>query len=170
MNANSFRLSRARMLVVFTVIIMGVFILRLFYLQVIRHSHYVEIAMSEQMKQWVIPAKRGEIYALDGGEPVKLVLNQTVYTVFADPMIVDEPDKVIETIKKVAGGSARSNLEELLAKKDSRYQILATNVTRRQAELIKEEGLVGVGFQEGSRRVYPEGQLAAQVLGFVDAE
>jgi stage V sporulation protein D (sporulation-specific penicillin-binding protein) len=170
MNANSFRLSRARMLVVFTVIIMGVFILRLFYLQVIRHSHYVEIAMSEQMKQLVIPAKRGEIYALDGGEPVKLVLNQTVYTVFADPMIVDEPDKVIETIKKVAGGSARSNLEELLAKKDSRYQILATNVTRRQAELIKEEGLVGVGFQEGSRRVYPEGQLAAQVLGFVDAE
>lgn len=154
----------------FTLLIMAVFIIRLFYLQIIRHSYYVQMASSEQLKQLIIPAKRGEIYGLDNGKPVKLVLNQTVYTVFADPKIVEEPSKIIEMIEKVAGGNARPNLPDLLAKKESRYQILATNVTRQQAELMKEYDLVGVGFQEGTRRVYPEGALAGQVLGFVDTE
>ena len=134
------------------------------------HSHYVDLATSEQFKQRIIPAKRGEIYAINNGEPVKLVLNQTVYTVFADPKIIENPGQIIETIEKVAGGNARSSLSDLLTKKESRYQILATNVTRQQAEMIKEQDLIGIGFQEGTRRVYPEGQLAAQVLGFVDTE
>ena len=43
---------------------------------------------------------------------------------------------VIEVIKKVAGGNARSNLSELLNLKDTRYQILATLISRTQAELI----------------------------------
>ncbi len=158
------------MLVLLTLVVMAVFIVRLFYLQVIMHSHYVELASSEQFKQRVIPAKRGEIYALNNGVPVKLVLNQTVYTVFADPKIIEDPRQIIETIEKVAGGNARANLSDLLAKKESRYQIMATSVTRQQAEMIKEQDLVGVGFQEGTRRVYPEGQMAAQVLGFVDTE
>lgn len=168
MNLLFHRSSRASWLAIITLTIVAVFIVRLFYLQVIRHSHYVSLARSEQEKQLVIPAKRGEIYALDHGKPVRLVLNQTVYTVFADPKIVTEPEMIIETVEKVAGGSARPDLASLLAKKESRYQILATNVTRKQAELIKEADLAGVGFQEGTRRVYPEGQLASQVLGFVD--
>lgn len=162
--------SRADLLVMLTILIMAVFVFRLFYLQVVRHSYYVELANSEQFKQRIIPAKRGEIYASNNGMPVKLVLNQTVYTVFADPKIIDDPHLIVETIEKIAGGSARSNLSELLNKKESRYQILATNVTRAQAEMIKDADLAGVGFQEATRRVYPEGQLAAHVLGFVDSD
>lgn len=144
--------------------------MRLFYLQVIQHEYYVAQANKEQMKQLVIPAKRGEIYALDSGKPVKIVLNENVYTVFADPKMVDEPSKIIETVRRVAGGNARANLDELLNKKDSRYQILATKVSRKQAEMMKEAELKGLGFQQVSQRVYPEGQLAAQTLGFVDSE
>lgn len=153
-----------------TLAIMAVFVVRLFYLQVIKHDYYTGLARQEQLKQLTIPAKRGEIYALDGANPVKMVLNETVYTVFADPKVVETPDKVVETVRRVAGGNARSNLNELLAKKESRYQILATKVTRKQAELIKKEHLKGLGFQEGTQRVYPEGQLAAQTLGFVNGE
>lgn len=162
--------TRADVLVLLTLAVMAVFIVRLFYLQVLQHSYYVDLAASEQLKQRVIPAKRGEIYALDKGLPVKLVLNQAVYTVYADPKVVDEPERIIATIKDIAGGNMRPNLEDLLAKKESRYQILATHVTREQAEMIKEENLFGIGFQETTRRVYPEGRLAAQVLGFVDTE
>ena len=162
--------SRTRMLAILTLVIMAVFIVRLFYLQVIRHDYYVGLAKEEQMKQLVIPAKRGEIYALDGATPVKMVLNETVYTVFADPKVVDAPDKIIDTLRRVAGGNTRSGLEGMLAKKESRYQILATKVTRKQAEMIKKEHLKGIGFQEGTQRVYPEGQLAAQTLGFVNGE
>lgn len=162
--------SQASILAILTLVIMAIFVIRLFYLQVIRHDYYLGLAQQEQTKQLTIPAKRGEIYAFDGSKPVKVVLNETVYTVFADPKVVEKPGEIIEAIRKVAGGNARDNLEALLDKKESRYQILATKVSRKQAEMLKEKQLKGLGFQEQTQRVYPEGQLAAQTLGFVDAE
>ena len=162
--------SRSKILAILTLGIMAVFVMRLFYLQVIQHEYYVAQANKEQMKQLIIPAKRGEIYALDSGKPVKIVLNENVYTVFADPKVVEEPQKIVDTVRRIAGGNARAGFEELLSKKDSRYQILATKVSRKQAEMMKEADLKGLGFQQVSQRVYPEGQLAAQTLGFVDAE
>jgi cell division protein FtsI (penicillin-binding protein 3) len=162
--------SRSYQLAILIVIIMAVFVVRLFYLQVIKHGYYVGLANNEQLKQLVIPAKRGEIYAMDGSSPVPVVLNETVYTVFADPKVITTSKEIIDTIQRVAGGNARPDLEGLLAKKESRYQILATKVTRKQAELMKDANLKGIGFQEESQRVYPEGQLAAQTLGFVNSE
>lgn len=159
---------RAKILAVVVLAIMAIFVVRLFYLQIIRHDHYVALASEEQLKQRVLPAKRGEIYAYDNGQPVKVVLNETVYTVFADPKVVTEKEKMMEIVRKIAGGNARSNMSESLDKKETRYQILATKVTRKQAELMKKENLAGLGFQEETQRVYPEGQLAAQTLGFVD--
>lgn len=170
MNIHVPRLSRPQLLAVMTLVTMAVFIVRLFYMQVIQHSFYVAQAKQEQLKQLVIPAKRGEIYALDQGKPVSLVLNETVYTVFADPKIIADPNKVIDVIQRIAGGNARPNLPGLFTNKNSRYQVLATKVSRKQAELIKQENLKGVGFQAVTQRVYPEGQLAAQTLGFVDSQ
>lgn len=150
--------------------IMIIFIGRLFYLQVVRHDHYVALADNEQLKSLSIPAKRGLIYALDRGNPVPLVMNQPVYTVFADPQIITDEEAVEVAVKEVAGGNARGGFENLLNKKDSRYQVLATKLSRTQADKLKEKRLVGVGFHEQTQRVYPEGRLAGQILGFVNAE
>lgn len=150
--------------------VMAIFVVRLFYLQVIRHDFYVAAAKEEQQRQLVLPAQRGEIYTMDGDTPTKLVMNETVYTVFADPKIITKTQPVIAAIQEVAGGNARPNLEALLAKKESRYQILATKVSVKQAAMLKERRLSGIGFQRETQRVYPEGQLAAQTLGFVDFE
>lgn len=160
--------SRPRTLAILVIAIMAVFALRLFYLQVIQHDYYVSLANKEQLKQLIIPAQRGEIYAMDGTKPAKVVLNETVYTAFVDPKVVTEPQKIIDVIHRVAGGNARPDLDKLLARTETRYQIVATKVTRKQAELMKRENLKGLGFQQVSQRVYPEGQLAAQTLGFVD--
>lgn len=149
---------------------MAVFVVRLFYLQIIKHNDYVAQAAAEQIKPLTIPAKRGLIYAMDGSSPVPLVINQTVYTMFADPSTVTDESKVLSVIRQVAGGNLRSNPEDLLNRKDSRYQILGTKLTRQQAEMIKSKNLTGIGFQEESQRVYPESSLAAQTLGFVNAE
>jgi cell division protein FtsI (penicillin-binding protein 3) len=162
--------SRPRTLAILVLIIMAVFVVRLFYLQIIRNDFYMSAAKQEQQRQFVLPAARGEIYAMDAGKPVKIVMNETVYTVFADPKIIKESQPVIDVIQRIAGGNARANLDKLLAKKESRYQILATKVSLKQAEMIKDENLSGVGFQRETQRVYPEGQLAAQALGFVDFE
>ncbi|MEO7904183.1 MAG: hypothetical protein ABIR91_00145, partial [Candidatus Saccharimonadales bacterium] len=147
--------SRPSLLAIVIVSIMAIFVVRLFYLQIIRHEYYVTAANAEQLKQLVIPASRGEIYAMDGTEPVRLVMNETVYTVFADPKIIDDPQPIIDVIRRVAGGNARSGLNELLAKKESRYQIMATKVSVRQAEMIREAKISGIGFQRETQRVYP---------------
>jgi len=160
--------SRSRTLAVLVLGIMAIFVVRLFYLQIIQHGYYSGLADNEQIKRLTIPAKRGLIYALDGNKPVQLVMNETVYTVFADPQTTKDDSTIIDVIRRIAGGNARSDLQGLLGKKDSRYQILATKITRTQADKIKQEGLKGIGFQQESQRVYPEGSLAAQTLGFVD--
>ena len=78
--------SRAQALAYIVSAIMALFVVRLFYIQVIQHSYYQEQADSEQIKQFVLHAKRGEIYVMDGDTPAPLVLNETVYTVWADPI------------------------------------------------------------------------------------
>jgi len=162
--------SRSRILAAVIFSIMAVFVCRLFYLQVIRHDYYVGLAQEEQLSQFKIPASRGMIYAKDGDDPVQMVMNETVYTVFIDPVTVDDKAKVIDVMKKIAGGNVRTEFEKSFERSDSRYQIIANKVTRVQADKIKAEGLHGVGFQEVSQRVYPEGQLAAQILGFVNSD
>lgn len=162
--------SRSRILAAAIFIIVAVFIVRLFYLQIIQHDHYVALANNEQVKRLEIPASRGLIYAKNGDEVVQLVMNEKVYTVFADPVTVKDADKIEKVLREVAGGNVRTNFQDLLDVPNSRYQILATSLTRVQADKIKQEGLLGIGFQEETRRVYPEGQLAGQVLGFVNNE
>lgn len=162
--------SRSRVLGGLLLMAMTIFVIRLFYLQIIMHDDYVAQATAEQVKPLTIPAKRGLIYALDGDTPVRLVMNQTVYTMFVDPATVTQPDKIADVARRVAGGNLRPNIEKLIALKDTRYQIIATKLTRQQAEMIKKEDLNGVGFQEMSQRVYPEGSLASQTLGFVNGE
>ncbi len=165
--------SRSRVLAAIVLGIAAIFVIRLFYLQVIQHGHYVELAQTEQVKAWTLPATRGEIYGLDGATPVKLVMNETVYTVFVDPAVIIESgkkDDIAKAMKEIAGGNVRPGFEDMLVKDGSRYQIIATRLTRTQAEKIKDKKFSGVAFQIGSQRVYPEGTLASQTLGFVNTE
>jgi len=161
--------SRAKKIAIVTLAVVAIFIARLFYIQVVQYEKYVAQADQEQVKQFTLHAKRGEIYAMDGSTPAKLVMNQTVYTVWADPTEVTDKSAVISALNSIAGGNVRDNFAQYLDMSHSRYQVLATKVTMQQAEMLKKKRLAGVGFDGVSQRVYPEGQLASQVLGFVDA-
>lgn len=162
--------SRIRLLAILCLAIMAVFVMRLFYLQVIEHGRYSTLADNEQIKRLTIPAQRGEIYMMDDGNPVKVVLNNTVYTVFVDPQFIDDKQAVVKAIREIAGGNTVENFAKLVDRTDTRYQIVARNVSRKQAELMKERNLKGIGFQAVSERVYPEAKLGGQVLGFVNYE
>lgn len=148
----------------------AIFVVRLFYLQIIQNDHYRDLALQEQMKRERIPAKRGEILFMNGTEPVKLVMNETVYTAFADPAIISDPEKTASVLREIAGGNTVKDFEKLLKLDKTRYQIVATKLTRLQADKIKEKKVRGIGFHAVSQRVYPEGVLAGQVLGFVNNE
>ena len=163
-------MSRTRILGVGLLVMVAIFVVRLFYIQVIKHDFYETEAYKSQVTKFTIQPKRGQVYAMDGHDTTPLVLNESVYTVFADPQEVKDPDKIARTMRRIAGGNVLSGFEENLTSSKLRYVVMARQVSRAQAELIKRENLSGVGLQEAHRRVYPEGQLGAQMLGFVDSE
>lgn len=150
---------------------LGLFVMRLFYLQIIQHDYYVSQAKNIQIQPLVIQPKRGQLYVKDGSELVPLVLNERVYTVFADPTDVKKPDDIKEKLKSIIGGELLPNIDTLLENNGKvRYRVLARNISQKQAELIKKEQLQGIGLQQTNRRLYPEGSLAAQTLGYLNTE
>lgn len=162
--------TRGRLLAYLLLVIVSIFVLRLFYLQVVRHDFYLAEADKTQVSKFTVQPERGAIYALNGETPVPLVLNKAVYTVFADPQEVTNRSSIEEAVRSVAGGDVIEDSFALLGDKELRYVPLARNISRTQAELLKKKDLDGIGFQETSARVYPEGSLAAQTLGFVNNE
>lgn len=160
---------RSRVLVFILLVFIGIFAVRLFTIQVVEHEYYKKLALSEQQAKFVLKAQRGEIYAKDGGAVAPLVLNEPVYTVYADPSQVTDAAGIQSTIASVASDKVVKDLRGLTDKKQQ-YLVLAREVTRDQARAIKDKKFAGVGETQTTQRVYPEGSLAAQLLGFVNAD
>lgn len=150
-------------------IVVGVITVRLFFVQILQHDEWVAKAESQHTVENTIVAKRGEIYMMDGDAEVAVVMNETVYTVIVDPMAVDE-EKAKAAIEKNAKGNMVAKWEDVFQDKTKRYFVVARNVPRASAKKIQEEEIYGIMFQENTKRVYPEGELASGLLGFVNAE
>lgn len=149
-------------------IVAGIFILRAFYLQVLRHDHYRKAALSSQLKEYEVPAERGVIEAHDGDQLVPIVLNQKLYTLFADPKYITNPDEAATKVAGIIGGNAADYSKLMQA--DNRYSILAKKLSREQQEQLDKLNIKGLGTREMSYRTYPQGTLAASLLGFVNDE
>ena len=69
---------------------LAIIVVRLFFIQIIEHDDWVLKASEKHTLLETIVANRGEIYMLDDGEPVPVVLNQTVYSIIIDPAVTDK--------------------------------------------------------------------------------
>lgn len=148
---------------------------RMYDLQIVSHQKYVDLAMSQQTMQNTIFAKRGEIYMMDGDNTTPVVMNEKVYTISVDPFLLRskggqelKEDEV--KIDQLVQGYAVNTWDKVFANEASRYAVIAKNVPYERAKQIKEAKITGVYAQGSTKRVYPEGDLAAQVLGFVNAD
>ena len=148
-------------------LVLVVFGARLFYIQVIQHNHYKNAALSDQLKQYQIPATRGLIEAYDGNNILPIVLNQKLYTLFADPPLIKQPDQAAAKVAAIIGGSA-SQYATQMRTKNTQYVVLAKKLSAEQQSKITALQLPGVGTQGQDFRTYPQGSLASQVLGFVN--
>ncbi len=153
------------------IFILAVFGIRLFYLQIIRYDHYKTAALHDQLREKLIPATRGIIEAHDGDNTVPIVLNQKLYTVFADPVDITtyktNTDKAAGTLASVLGGKF-DDYKRALSVKDTRYSVLQRKVSRAQRDKIMAFKYAGLYSEEQDYRTYPQGQLASQLLGFVN--
>lgn len=148
--------------------VLAVFVGRAFYVQVIRYDFYSKAALNDQLKQYEIPAARGGIKAYDGETIIPLVLNQKMYTAYADPSFIKDKDrsKVADSLASSLGGKSEEYADKMSDKK-RRYVILKKKVTKEQRDKLLAYEYPGVGAQEQPYRTYPQGSMAGQVLGFV---
>lgn len=162
-------MTRIRIWYACLLVVACVFVVRLFYLQVIRHNYYEQAALRGQLRQYEIQPERGKILVNNSLKPTPIVLNQTLYTLYVDPKFVKDSSRTAIELQKIIGGNA-SDHETRMKSTTSRYEILAKKLNKTQHEAIVALKLKGVGTQETNYRTYPQGQLAAQVLGFVNDE
>lgn len=162
-------LQRVHVIYYILLAVCALFVIRLFYLQVIRHDFYRKAALNYQLKEYQIPAERGAILAHNGSSISPLVLNETKYTLFADPVYIEDHEKAAAQIAEATGQNV-SEIVELLKTPDTRYVVLAKKLDKQIAEKIEKLEILGIGTREQSYRTYPQGSLASQVLGFVNDE
>ena len=150
---------------------LAIIAVRLFDIQVIHYSEYKAEAASKRIKQYELEAKRGEIYMMDGDEDVvPVVVNERTWTIFVDPSYVKSKEKVQATLDPILSDQMIISWDKVWENMKSQYVEIAKNVNYNTVAAVKEANLRGVGRKETSRRVYPSGELASQVLGFVNAE
>lgn len=142
---------------------------RLFFIQVVEHDEWVSKANEQHTLLETIVAKRGEIYMMDKNEPVAIVLNQTTYQIIIDPAVTKK-EEIKTTLETYAKDYIIADLDNIYGQEGLRYAIVAKNVPRDIAEKIADQGVAAVWFQKNNQRVYPEGELASGLLGFVNAD
>jgi cell division protein FtsI (penicillin-binding protein 3) len=142
---------------------------KLISLQVFQHDRYVRMARSQQERPLEIPAPRGAIYDRTGQA---LALSTPAISVRVNPLKL--PD--LEVASQILGAELHLDIPQLYATlknaKDNRrgYLWVKRKADYEEATRLRTLGLEWVTFQRESQRHYPNGPLAAHLLGGVDFE
>ena len=142
---------------------------RLVYLQVLQHDELTARAEQQQRRTIDAPAKRGEILDRHGRVLAYSVDADTVYAV--PPKIEDAPTAAAALCRALADCRKRDQqalLERLQQAKQFVY--VQRRISPEQARRIAALDLAGIGFMKESRRLYPNRELAAHVLGYVGTD
>jgi cell division protein FtsI/penicillin-binding protein 2 len=162
--------SLRRALWVASVIIFWMFAIgiRLVYLQVSRHDSLIERARQQQQDAIETAPQRGQLLDRQGRELARSI--ETV-SIFVDPGELNEADvECLAPVLAAALRTERAALSKQLAaahQGQSRFVWIARRVTQDVADRVESLGLEKVHLIREPRRFYPNGQLAAHVLGFV---
>jgi cell division protein FtsI (penicillin-binding protein 3) len=144
------------------VLALGVIFVRLTVLQVSQAASFRDRALDQRLRTVELPATRGQI--LDRSrEPLAISLEAR--DVYADPRYVDDPWGTATTLAPILDMEVGDLVGRLT--QETSFVYLARQVDLVVAERVERLGLPGIGFLEATKRYYPAGSLAAQVLGFV---
>jgi cell division protein FtsI (penicillin-binding protein 3) len=122
-------------------------------------------ARDQHTQTVTIPGERGRILDRDGKE---LAVSQESADVIATPYQVKDPAATAAKLAPIIGVSEGDILRSLA--NGSGFAYLARKVDLDAANRVKKLKLDGISTLPDSRRVYPDGELAAQVIGTVGTD
>src|SRR3954470_4825830 len=123
-------------------------------------------AQSQQTETVPVPGLRGSILDRKGRE---LAVSEDAVDVVATPYQVKDPQRVAHRLAPILGVS-RKDILQALRGGSSGFAYLAREVELSAVGKIRKLGLPGITTVPASRRVYPEGQLAGQLIGSVGVD
>ncbi|MCQ2546242.1 MAG: PASTA domain-containing protein [Clostridia bacterium] len=169
--------NRSRKNLIIVMILVFIFILavalRVGYIQIVKGDEYRERALSQQTTDTEIDAERGIIYDRNGE---KLAQSVKCYTIYAYPSEIGKYDGKkkqkklqTETAEKLAKALNKDEdeLKEMLVG-ESGQKIIGKGLTRKEAGKVRDLNLGGVVISPSTKRSYPNGTLAANVMGMVN--
>ncbi len=153
---------RSLILVVFLVVWSLVIVSRLYDLQVIQYVPLLKRADRQQQRTVEIAPKRGTIYDRNMHP---LAMSLAVDSVYAVPSEITDPGMVAELLSPILGLDPK-DLEGRF-KTYRTFCWVKRKITSDQTARVRALDLKGIYFQKETKRFYPDGDLAAQVLGYV---
>ncbi|MBC7332936.1 MAG: stage V sporulation protein D [Actinobacteria bacterium] len=162
---NNLKSNRKRIYFLFFLFLVafGLVIYRLISIQYIYAAKYKNYAEYQQKDEFIINSKRGKI--LDRNR-VELAISLIERTVYANPKLVEDPEREAEILAEMLDLDA-DEVREKLENRDLGFVYLKRKVSAEKAEAVGELNLPGIYIQNEAERYYPQGTLAASVVGFV---
>ncbi|WP_322620880.1 peptidoglycan D,D-transpeptidase FtsI family protein, partial [Streptomyces acidicola] len=181
---------RLRMVSLALTLVLIAFVVRLLQVQAVDAGEYTARAERDRYVGHVLAAERGEITDRDG---VALAISVDANDITADPTlftpeqtkIADAPEQAAALLAPILGQDQEA-IAAKLRTKNTQYVLLARRqmpevwkqIKDLKTALAKKAGsdpgtvnvLAGVFQDPSSKRVYPNGGLAAGILGWVNAE
>ena len=156
---------RGAILLVTTGLVLTLFGGRLVQLQAVQGEALASAALDQRLRTQAIPAGRGAILDASGDA---LALTMEARNLTADQTLVTDPQMVADQLGPILGADPAVLATRLTG--DRRFIYLAKGLTPETWDRIFELRLPGIFSEPASRRVYPAGDLAANIVGFVGAE
>jgi cell division protein FtsI (penicillin-binding protein 3) len=162
---NFVRLGRVRFLVLFLLLWASVVVARLAELQLAHGDRYRARAQRQQERRIEISPQRGSIFDREGRP---LAVSAEASSIYAIPDEVRNPAETARLLAPHVGMTPDAVLARLTQKKG--FVWLARKVDRAAAAGVRAAKLPGIHLVAETKRFYPKGSLAANVLGYVGTD
>lgn len=139
--------------------------LRLAHLQIIKKDLFKSLAQNQHLKIIPLKGERGKIF--DCKSRV-LATNINFYSVYADPKLLEDKTKCAQALAEILNLDSNDILDKL--NKNSRFVWIKRKIPPHLKSRIEKLKIKGIDFIKDEKRFYPQGELAAHVLGGVNID
>jgi len=157
--------NRIIILFVFFVALMVAIFARLFFIQIGQTEALGQMASDQRLRMLQLEPKRGLIYDRLGRE---LAISAGTKTVVAFPPEIENPEKTARDLAGILNFSYNEIYRRITQPRAAIY--LERKIDDQRAQTIASWELPGISFIEESKRFYPQGELAAHVIGFAGVD
>ena len=158
--------SRLRFLLLCIVLTFGVLLGRAAWISTVRASSLSSLAQAQTKATVVLPGGRGTIFDALG---TPLALGEQATTVFADPRQIRHPHAAAAVAGRILH-LRRSSLYPLLADRSHGFVYVERKAPPALATRLAKRNLPGFFFRPEEKRTYPQGAVAAPVLGYAGVD